>query len=70
MVKRQQYIYSMCSKSYFYLGPSDPTSIFPKMAASILRDQLVIGVADAGTQEKMLFEKNLDLEKAVEIIRA
>ena len=37
---------------------------------SILRDQLVIGVSNSNTREKLLYEKDLDLNKAVEIRRA
>ena len=31
---------------------------------SVLRDQVVLGVADSQTREKLLFEKTLDLSKA------
>jgi hypothetical protein len=37
---------------------------------SILRDQIVIGVADIQTREKLLFDPQLTLAKAVEILRA
>ncbi len=39
-------------------------------ADSILRDQLVMGVADPSTREKMLFEKDLKLDGAIKILRA
>ena len=39
-------------------------------ADSILRDQLVMGVADPSTREKMLFEKDLKLDGAINILRA
>jgi hypothetical protein len=39
-------------------------------AESMLRDQLVLGVADASTREKLLFEKDLSLVKALDILRA
>lgn len=38
-------------------------------AESILRDQLVLGVADSSTREKLLYEQDLQLAKAIEIIR-
>ncbi|XP_045032697.1 uncharacterized protein K02A2.6-like [Daphnia magna] len=36
---------------------------------SVLRDQVVLGVADSQTREKLLFEKTLDLAKACDIVR-
>ena len=41
------------------VGAEEPrkTCNYGTMAASIMRDQLVIGVADAGTQEKVLSKK-------------
>lgn len=39
-------------------------------ADSILRDQLVMGVADPSTREKMLFEKDLKLDGAIKNLRA
>ena len=37
---------------------------------SILRDQIVIGVADNKTREKLLFDPQLTLAKAIDILRA
>lgn len=37
---------------------------------SVLRDQIVMGVADSTVQEKLLFEKDLTLQKAIDIVRA
>ncbi|XP_045023566.1 uncharacterized protein K02A2.6-like [Daphnia magna] len=37
---------------------------------SVLRDQVVLGIADTQTREKLLFEKSLDLAKACDIVRA
>ena len=37
---------------------------------SVLRDQIVLGVADSLVREKLLYEKNLSLDKACEIVRA
>jgi hypothetical protein len=37
---------------------------------SVLRDQIVLGVADSQTRENFLFEKSLDLAKACDIVRA
>jgi hypothetical protein len=37
---------------------------------SVLRDQVVLGVADSQTREKLLFEKTLDLSKACDIVRS
>ncbi|XP_045030439.1 uncharacterized protein K02A2.6-like [Daphnia magna] len=37
---------------------------------SVLRDQVVLGIADTQTWEKLLFEKSLDLAKACDIVRA
>ncbi|KAI9565072.1 putative uncharacterized protein K02A2.6-like [Daphnia sinensis] len=37
---------------------------------SVLRDQVVLGVADTQTREKLLFEKSLDLAKACDFVRA
>ncbi|XP_032791650.1 uncharacterized protein K02A2.6-like [Daphnia magna] len=37
---------------------------------SVLRDQIVLGVPDSQTREKLLFEKSLDLAKACDIVRA
>ena len=37
---------------------------------SVLRDQLVLGVADPLVREKLLYENNLQLAKACDIIRA
>lgn len=39
-------------------------------ATAILRDQIVLGVADGGICERLLFEKHLTLERATEIARA
>ncbi|XP_057378537.1 uncharacterized protein K02A2.6-like [Daphnia carinata] len=39
-------------------------------SSAILRDQIVLGVADGKVREKLLFEKDLTLEKATEITRA
>ena len=36
----------------------------------ILRDQIVFGVADMKTREKLLFDPQLSLNKAIEILRA
>ena len=59
-----------CEKWLLELRSLIKTCNYGTITASTMRDQLVIGVADAGTQEKFLFEKNLDLDKAVEILRA
>lgn len=37
---------------------------------SVLRDQVVLGVADSQTREKLLFEKTLTLAKACDIVRS
>ena len=37
---------------------------------SVLRDRIVLGVADSQTREKLCFEKSLDLAKACDIVRA
>ncbi|XP_045024067.1 uncharacterized protein LOC116923346 [Daphnia magna] len=37
---------------------------------SVLRDQVVLGIVDTQTREKLLFEKSLDLAKACDIVRA
>ena len=37
---------------------------------SILRDQIVIGVADNKTREKLLFDTDLTLKKAIDMVRA
>ena len=37
---------------------------------SVLRDQIVLGVLDSQTREKLLFEKTLDLSKACDIVRS
>jgi hypothetical protein len=46
------------------------TSVFDRQRDSILRDQIVIGVADKKTREKLLFDPQLSLAKAIDLLRA
>lgn len=40
---------------------------FGEQTNSVLRDRIVLGIADAGLQERMLRESDLNLEKAIEL---
>lgn len=43
---------------------------FGNSVDSLLRDQIVLGVADPLVREKLLYENDLKLDKACDIVRA
>ncbi|GFX21754.1 transposon Tf2-9 polyprotein [Trichonephila clavipes] len=46
------------------------TCEFAKQENGLIRDHIVLGIKDSGLQERLLRENNLNVEQAIEIVRA
>ncbi|GFX56314.1 transposon Tf2-9 polyprotein [Trichonephila clavipes] len=46
------------------------TCEFAEQENGLIRDRIVLGIKDSGLQEQLLRENNLNVEKAIEIVRA
>ncbi|GFT02204.1 transposon Tf2-9 polyprotein [Trichonephila clavipes] len=46
------------------------TCEFAEQENGLIRDRIVLGIKDSGLQERLLRENNLNIEKAIDIVRA